>query len=230
MHQAIGLGDMKQAVDDVLEHRAVLVTTAAEVGELGGIGFEARDVLARQIVEARNVASLFFGKIKDLSERVHFLFGHHAVCLRHLGGECNDGDRERHLAPRLGITFEKCPDCFDHAPERTSGRIADCTEEPIPKGGNLEAGKIEEHTTNDQITGSGARLSGTLKRLNYVHLSRTVRLNSPVSATSLSCMVSNFRSAEGLRVQCGTLAFPDIPAFRTCTTVFIHSRISRRPG
>src|SRR5690606_38417369 len=91
-----------------------------------------------------------------------------------------------------GVTFEKCPDCFDHAPERTSGRIADCAEEPIPKGGDLEAGKIEEHTTNDQITGSGARLSGTRKRLNYVHLSRTVRLIPTIAAASLSCTVSNY--------------------------------------
>src|SRR5690606_35291814 len=112
-------------------------------------------------------------KVEDLAEGIDLPFGHQAVGLRHLRRQRNDRHGKGDHPARFGVPLEQRPDGIDHTPERIAGGIADRAEEPVPQGGNLEAGKIEKHAANDQIIAASARSRSTLKRLNYVHLSET---------------------------------------------------------
>ena len=58
VEQAVGLGDMEQPVENVLQHRAVRMAGAAKLRHALGIGLEAGDVALGEIVEPRHIARL----------------------------------------------------------------------------------------------------------------------------------------------------------------------------
>ena len=107
MQHAVGLGDVEQPVEDILQHRAVLAARAAQPRHPLGIGLEAGDVLLGEVVEPRDVARLVGRHREDLLEGADLVLRDDAVGLRHLGRKRDHGDREGDLAAQLRIAGEE---------------------------------------------------------------------------------------------------------------------------
>ncbi len=145
VHQAISFGDMEQRVDDIFEHRAELIAGPAHAGEILGIGLEAGDVLAGEIVKPRDVAGLFRRKFEDLPKRFNLGIRDDTVGLGHLRRKRNDGHREGNAPPGFRIAFEHRADRLNDAADHVAGGVTDCAEQPVPERRYLFAGEIEDH-------------------------------------------------------------------------------------
>ncbi len=119
MQQAVGLGDVEQPVEDVLQHRAVRLARAAQAGHALGIGLEAGDVLLGEIVEPRDVAPLGSGDLEDLLEGADLVLRDDAVGLGHLGRQRDHRDREGDAPAQVRIAAEdSAHSLHDAAPRR----------------------------------------------------------------------------------------------------------------
>ena len=132
MHSTVGLGDMEEPVDNIFEHRAILIAGHAKRRQLLGIGLIARNVLTGEIVKPGDVLRLVIGKLENIAERRHFSLGDDAVGFCHLGGQRDHGDGKRHLAAGFRITFKQRPHSFDDTGERIARR-GDDAEDAIPE-------------------------------------------------------------------------------------------------
>ena len=100
MHRAVGLGDVEQAVEDVLQHLRVV---GEEPRHVARIGLEAGDVALGEVVDAADVPLLAGRDGEDAAEGVDLRPRHDAVGLGHLGGERDHGDGEGGLAAELAV-------------------------------------------------------------------------------------------------------------------------------
>ena len=100
VHRSVGLGDVEQAVEDVLQHGGIVGEQARDVAR---VGLEAGDVVLGEIVDAADVLLLAGRDGEDAAERVDLRARHHAVGFRHLGGERDHGDGEGRLAAHLAV-------------------------------------------------------------------------------------------------------------------------------
>ena len=89
MHNAVGLGDMKQGVEQLFENRRPV---GEHFCDLFGVGFEPAGILARHVEHATDVFQLFFRHVEDLAERLNFVGRNLSVSLGHFGAKgdnCN---------------------------------------------------------------------------------------------------------------------------------------------
>jgi hypothetical protein len=100
MHGAIGLGDIEQAIQDVLQHGPVV---GQKPGHVARIDLEAGGVPFGEVVDAIDVPLLAGRNREDAAEGVDFGASDHAVGLGHLGGERDHGDGEGRLPAHLAV-------------------------------------------------------------------------------------------------------------------------------
>ena len=118
VHQAIRLGDVEQAVEDVFEHGTVRLAGAAQGRHLPRICLEPGDILAREIIETRHVAPLPLGNRENLLEGAHLILCDDAVRLGHLCRQGDHGDGKRDPAAKLRIALEHRAYGFDDTAQR----------------------------------------------------------------------------------------------------------------
>ncbi len=99
MEDAVRLGDLEQAVEDVLQQRGI---AGEHLGDLAGIGLEAGGVLLRQSENAVDARLLRRCDAEQAVEGLDLVVGDRAVGLRHLGGERDHRDGEDHAGRVAG--------------------------------------------------------------------------------------------------------------------------------
>src|SRR3546814_9023778 len=90
-HAAVGVGDVEEAVQQLLQHGRVV---GEHAGELACVGLEAAGVLARLVEHPADVLHLVGGDAEHLLEGVHLLAVDVAVGLGELGAQPDDADGE----------------------------------------------------------------------------------------------------------------------------------------
>ena len=99
MQNAVGRRDLEQAVENVFQHRGI---ARKDTRDLSGIALVTGCVAAGEIEEAPHMRLLVRRHAEDAIEGFDFFVTHHAVGLRHLGGERDhrDGEGDAGLAAR----------------------------------------------------------------------------------------------------------------------------------
>lgn len=133
---AIGHGNVEQAFQHIGQHALVIVEHGAD---LGGIGIIARHILPGQVEHLCGIAFFLGRDVKHLAEGRHFVAGHFAIGLGHLGPQGDHGDGKGHRAFGAGLgraaqaikdrskafALHQCRDGFEDAgPDRHGQRIA----------------------------------------------------------------------------------------------------------
>ena len=88
---AVGLGNMEQAVEHILQHSRV---RAKPPGEADGISFKAEGGFLGQIEQPGNRLFSLFWRTEDLTESCNLVSRHHAVGFCHFRAERNQRHRE----------------------------------------------------------------------------------------------------------------------------------------
>lgn len=132
MDQAVCLGDMEQAVDDILKDRAVLLAGDAERLHLLRIGLVTGNVLPREVIQSGNIGRLVIRVFEDVLEGIDLGRRDDTVGLRHLGGERDHRDGKGDLLARFRVAFEECAHGLDHAGQHVAGGIGDHADEAHP--------------------------------------------------------------------------------------------------
>jgi hypothetical protein len=114
MHGSVRLGDMKQAVQNILQLCRIVCKYTAHIA---GVGVEACDIAFRQIVDAADIPLLAGRHGENLAERVHLRARDHAVGLRHLGAQRDHRDRKGGVPPGF-----RAPNGAQHVVQAANGR------------------------------------------------------------------------------------------------------------
>ena len=144
MQRVVGLGDVEQALEHVLEQLAVALEHG---GELLGIGLVAGHVLLGEIEHAGDVLHLAVGHLEHFLEGVDLVHGDDAVGLGHLGAERDHADGEGHLVLRRAVLFLVAID--DVVPSHAAEQGADRTSDREPRRGTCELAP-NRHCRNPQ--------------------------------------------------------------------------------
>ena len=136
---------MEQAVDDVLEDRAIVLAGDAERLHLLRIGLVAGDVLPGEIIQPGDIGRLVVGILEDVLEGIDLGGRDDAVRLRHLGGKRDHCDGEGNLPACFRIALEERPHSLDHAGQHVAGGIGDHADKAIPYGTDEATRRILEH-------------------------------------------------------------------------------------
>ena len=97
VHGAVRLGDVEEAVEDVLEQ---LRLVREEIADLPRIGLEAVGRRLREFEQAGDAGVLALRHVDDFLEGVDLVRDDDAVGLRHLGGEGDEAGREDEVPRR----------------------------------------------------------------------------------------------------------------------------------
>jgi len=115
MDIAIGLGDMKQPVENIFQKMTLALAFLTEAGQLAGIAFKARHILLGEIVKPRHMSSFFLRHREYILKGAYFVLRHDTVGFRHFGGQGDHGNRKGNPPARIGIAFKNGAHSLDNA-------------------------------------------------------------------------------------------------------------------
>ena len=107
MRDAVRRGDMKEAIEHVLQHRRGACEYPSHLTQ---IFFKSRHILFGEPVNHPDLAFLFFRKMEKVPEGADFIVSDDPVGLRHFRGERDEGDRKRRFVAALLLRGERLKD------------------------------------------------------------------------------------------------------------------------
>ena len=145
MQHVVGLGDVEQAFEHVLEQLAVALEHDRE---LLGISLVAGHILLGEVEDTSDVLHLAFRHLEHFLEGVDLVHGDDAVGLRHLGAERDHANGEGHLVLGRAVLLLIAIDDIvpGDAAEQSADGPADC--EPAAAPANFPQIDIARPPTN----------------------------------------------------------------------------------
>jgi hypothetical protein len=131
VHGPVGLGDVEEPVEHVLEELRLL---AQDIGDLAGVSFEALGGALGEVEQGLDPRVLGIRHLDDALEGLDLVADHHAVRFRHLGRERHEAGGEDEVARRRseGRPLPVDQNVPRHAPEQGPDGPAERQPDPGP--------------------------------------------------------------------------------------------------